>query len=89
MATLESEKPSPFHPGEVAMQASLGVAERMEQFGKRVICDFMPDQHRAFYAQLTYAQQPQAQVAEDHALICCAVPAAPEAGGGDRLILEM
>lgn len=39
--------------------------------------------------RVTYAQQPQAQVAEGHALICCAVPAAPDAGGGDRLILEL
>lgn len=54
MAEILSEKPSPFHEGEVAIQASLGVAERMEQFGKRVIRDFMPDQHRDFYAQLPF-----------------------------------
>lgn len=48
------EKPSPFHQGEVAIQASLGVAERMEQFGRRVIRDFMPDQHREFYGQLPF-----------------------------------
>lgn len=46
--------PSPFHPGEVTIQASLGVAEQMAQFGRRVIRDFMPDQHREFYAQLPF-----------------------------------
>jgi hypothetical protein len=51
---IVTQKPSPFHPGEVAIQTSLGVAERMEQFGKRVIRDFMPDQHRDFYAQLPF-----------------------------------
>lgn len=46
---------SPFHKGEIAMQTSVGVAEKMEQFGGRVIRTFMPDQHRAFYAQLPFA----------------------------------
>ncbi|MEZ4333833.1 MAG: pyridoxamine 5'-phosphate oxidase family protein [Myxococcota bacterium] len=41
---------SPWHAGERTMQALIGVAERMEQVGRRVIRDFMPDQHRAFYA---------------------------------------
>ena len=46
---------SPFHKGEIAMQTSVGVAAKMEQFGGRVIRTFMPDQHRAFYAQLPFA----------------------------------
>lgn len=54
MTDTLTDKPSPFHPGEVAIQASLGVAERMEQFGRRAIRDFMPDQHREFYAQLPF-----------------------------------
>ena len=48
------EKPSPFHAGEVALQRSVGVAERLEQFGRRVIRDYMPDQHRQFYGQLPF-----------------------------------
>jgi ferredoxin-NADP reductase/predicted pyridoxine 5'-phosphate oxidase superfamily flavin-nucleotide-binding protein len=44
--------PSPFHAGEVAIQKQLGVDDRMAQFGSRVVRDFMPDQHRQFYAQL-------------------------------------
>ncbi len=45
---------SPFHAGEIAIQQQLGVAERMAQFGSRVVRDHMPDQHRAFYAQLPF-----------------------------------
>lgn len=45
---------SPFHAGEAAIQRELGVAERMESFGRRVIRDYMPDQHRTFYAQLPF-----------------------------------
>jgi uncharacterized protein len=46
--------PSPFHDGEVALQKTVGVAERMEAFGRRVIRDHMPDQHRDFYRQLPF-----------------------------------
>lgn len=45
---------SPFHAGEVAIQRSLGVADRMADFGRRVVRDHMPDQHRQFYAQLPF-----------------------------------
>lgn len=49
-----SQPPSPFHDGEVALQKAVGVAERMEAFGRRVIRDHMPDQHRDFYRQLPF-----------------------------------
>lgn len=49
-----SQTPSPFHRGEVALQNTVGVAERMEAFGRRVIRDHMPDQHRDFYRQLPF-----------------------------------
>lgn len=45
---------SPWHDGERAIQQRVGVAERMEVFGRKVIRSFMPDQHRAFYAQLPF-----------------------------------
>lgn len=45
---------SPWHAGEVALQTRVGVAERMEIFGRKVIRDFMPDQHRDFYEQLPF-----------------------------------
>ncbi|SOC46003.1 hypothetical protein SAMN05892877_12013 [Rhizobium subbaraonis] len=43
-----------WHEGETFIQEKLGVAERMAAVGQRVIRDFMPDQHRDFYAQLPY-----------------------------------
>jgi ferredoxin-NADP reductase/predicted pyridoxine 5'-phosphate oxidase superfamily flavin-nucleotide-binding protein len=45
---------SPWHRGERALQQSVGVAERMEVFGRQVIRDFMPEQHRTFYRQLPF-----------------------------------
>ena len=41
-----------WHSGEQQMQARLGVAERMAALGPRILRDFMPEQHREFYAQL-------------------------------------
>lgn len=45
---------SPWHAGEKQLQAHVGVAERMETFGRRVIRSEMPDQHRTFYQQLPF-----------------------------------
>lgn len=45
---------SPFHPGEQAIQAKLGGRDRMETLGRRMIREFLPEQHRRFYAQLSY-----------------------------------
>lgn len=47
-------RPSPWHAGEKTLQEKAGVAERMEAFGQKVICDYMPDQHRIFYQQLPF-----------------------------------
>lgn len=46
---------SPFHTGELAIQARLGVQEQMDKQGRRVIREFLTDQHRQFFAQLPYA----------------------------------
>ncbi|MDE5443872.1 2Fe-2S iron-sulfur cluster binding domain-containing protein [Bradyrhizobium sp. CSA207] len=43
-----------WHPGEIAIQARVGVADRMEIVGRRVVRDHMPDQHRDFYAKLPF-----------------------------------
>lgn len=43
-----------WHAGETFLQENLGVAERMRELGQRVIRDYMPDQHREFYAQLPF-----------------------------------
>ncbi|GJG97604.1 pyridoxamine 5'-phosphate oxidase family protein [Cupriavidus pauculus] len=55
MATdTANEKASPWHAGELSMQRKLGVAERMADVGRRVIRDYMPDQHRQFFAGLPF-----------------------------------
>jgi uncharacterized protein len=43
---------APFHAGEVAVQSRLGVAERMDEIGRKVVRDHMPEQHQRFYEQL-------------------------------------
>ena len=44
----------PFHPGEQALQARAGLRERMAQVGRKVIRDFMPDQHRELFEKLPF-----------------------------------
>ncbi|MBY0612434.1 MAG: pyridoxamine 5'-phosphate oxidase family protein [Beijerinckiaceae bacterium] len=45
---------NPWHPGEIRLQQSVGVADRMAVTGPRVIRNFMLDQHRDFYRQLPF-----------------------------------
>ncbi|MGE8115573.1 MULTISPECIES: pyridoxamine 5'-phosphate oxidase family protein [Pseudomonas] len=54
MQQLPSHRTSPWHAGEKRLQEQVGVSERMEVFGQKVIRDYMPDQHRAFYQQLPF-----------------------------------
>src|ERR1700730_6053912 len=42
---------SPFHAGELAAQERAGVRERMNVDARRGIRDYMPEQHRLFFAQ--------------------------------------
>lgn len=49
-----AQQQSFWHAGERALQERLGVAEKMERLGARMIRDHMPEQHRAFYAQLPF-----------------------------------
>ena len=51
---LDTTKKSPFHQGEQEIQSRLGVREQIENVGQRFIRDYMPDEHRAFYAQLPF-----------------------------------
>jgi len=61
---------SPWHEGECALQARAGSAEKLAEIGPRLMRDFMPDQHRTFFAQLPFmiagsidgAHQPWASV---------------------------
>jgi predicted pyridoxine 5'-phosphate oxidase superfamily flavin-nucleotide-binding protein len=45
---------SPFHPGETAIQERLGVRDKIEASGRRVVRDYLPEQHRSFFAQLPF-----------------------------------
>lgn len=55
MATTASHQDqSPWHTGELAVQARAGAIQRMEAVGRRVVRPFMPDQHRTFFAQLPF-----------------------------------
>jgi hypothetical protein len=45
---------SPWHPGEVALQRTVGVAEHLARHGPRVIRDHMPEQHRQFFQNLPF-----------------------------------
>ncbi|PSB15728.1 flavin-nucleotide-binding protein [Phormidesmis priestleyi ULC007] len=49
-----SQSESPFHAGELAIQARFGAQERMDKQGRRIIRDYLPDQFRQFFAQLPY-----------------------------------
>lgn len=50
----QEHPPSPWHAGEQALQQRVGVAERMQAIGSRVIRDHLPEQHRDFYRQLPF-----------------------------------
>jgi uncharacterized protein len=45
---------SPFHAGEIAIQERAGVRDKMEAQGRRVIRDYLTEQHREFFAQLPF-----------------------------------
>jgi predicted pyridoxine 5'-phosphate oxidase superfamily flavin-nucleotide-binding protein len=50
----KGDDPSPWHPGEVALQRSVGVVDRMDARGRRVIRDHLTAQQREFFANLPY-----------------------------------
>jgi predicted pyridoxine 5'-phosphate oxidase superfamily flavin-nucleotide-binding protein len=65
----DNQHVSSFHEGEQAVQARVGVADRMFAVGKHALRGFMPDQHREFFAQLPFViigaageQQPWASI---------------------------
>ena len=52
--TAMTETTSPFHAGERTVQGLAGVRERIERKGRAVIRNYMPEQHRAFFAALPF-----------------------------------
>ncbi len=51
---------SPFHEGELAVQTRMGVRERMDRQGRRIVQEFFPEQH-GFQVQVkqTFGNCPQ------------------------------
>lgn len=49
-----SREESPFHEGELAVQARVGVREKMASMGRQFVRDYLTDQHREFFALLPY-----------------------------------
>ncbi|MFQ5515889.1 MAG: pyridoxamine 5'-phosphate oxidase family protein, partial [Myxococcota bacterium] len=45
---------SPFHEGEQRVQTRLGVREAIEPWARRVVRSQLPEEHRAFYAELPF-----------------------------------
>ncbi|MDR5738958.1 pyridoxamine 5'-phosphate oxidase family protein [Caballeronia sp. LZ016] len=45
---------TPWHRGEIALQRAAGAYDRMRALGQRVVRDYMPEQHRQFFAQLPF-----------------------------------
>jgi uncharacterized protein len=49
-----SREELPFHAGESLVQERAGVRDRAETSGRKVIREYMPEQHREFFAQLPF-----------------------------------
>ncbi len=45
---------SPFHAGELAIQARLGIDAKIDRQGRQAVRAYLPEQHRAFFAQLPF-----------------------------------
>ncbi len=49
-----SQATSPFHAGEQEVQTRMGVRDKIEAIGRRVVRDYLPEQHRDFYTLLPF-----------------------------------
>jgi uncharacterized protein len=54
MINSDSANSSPFHAGELAIQARLGVQDRIDKQGRQIIRDYLPEQQRQFFDRLPY-----------------------------------
>jgi ferredoxin-NADP reductase/predicted pyridoxine 5'-phosphate oxidase superfamily flavin-nucleotide-binding protein len=54
MENEQNNSSSPFHSGEQKLQSRAGKRDAMEKFGRRAIRNYLPQQHREFYAQLPF-----------------------------------
>jgi predicted pyridoxine 5'-phosphate oxidase superfamily flavin-nucleotide-binding protein len=49
-----TQEESPFHRGELAIQARLGIQAKIDKQGRQIIREFLTQQHQQFFAQLPY-----------------------------------
>src|ERR1700742_608695 len=54
LQAIKTDQAAPWHEGELKIQRSVGVAERMDQIGKRFVRSFLLEQHREFYPLLPF-----------------------------------
>ena len=54
LQVTKTDQASPWHEGELKIQRSVGVAERMGDIGKRFVRSFLLDEHREFYLLLPF-----------------------------------
>lgn len=54
MSTQNIDNRSPFHKHEQALQTRVGKREAMEKFARKVVRNYMPEQHQQFYRELPY-----------------------------------
>ena len=48
-----SRTESPFHAGELAIQARLGIQKRIDRMGRRFIREYITEQLQQFFVQLS------------------------------------
>ncbi len=51
---VETRPTSPWHSGELALQASAGAIDRMAEVGRKVVRDHLIEQHRDFFPMLSF-----------------------------------
>ncbi len=54
MNTGWTQTQSPFHRGEQEVQTRLGIRDKVEAIGRRIVRDYFPEQHREFYSLLPF-----------------------------------
>ncbi|MGM5018489.1 2Fe-2S iron-sulfur cluster-binding protein [Tardiphaga sp. 367_B4_N1_1] len=52
--TMSLSKLDIWHAGEKTIQEKVGVSAHMDELGRRIVRDYMPTQHRDFYAQIPF-----------------------------------
>jgi predicted pyridoxine 5'-phosphate oxidase superfamily flavin-nucleotide-binding protein len=81
---------SVFHRGELAVQQRVGVADKVAEFGKKAIRNFMPEQHREFFAQLPMLLVGSTdQHGQPWASVLCAAPGFVQSPQPGQLLVQV